>query len=572
MDLDLHFVNERERLCHGSESDLGCSPFDRMYAYAILEIGNWLNSASGRKQVVTLSFEEPETGQDAHVEDPLVAYFGSKLALPEDFPQFTTLKRAPTSRELLDSGRQVVVTTRWDTHGGDLLFGSVALGGDTGILFYEDADGNDHPNVQFEPANSICKTGLSNGTGFNLLNLFDKFSLIAENRLFVFTTWDITAADVSQAARCLVSMLTLDEFGGGPNAQNSPTDLRHENAIWSWLPGDMGSNGDGVVMLQNSSNRWASRNPLEVHQFLCGRHRSESPGDPNDWPHKKGQDFKVTAGAGTWFQGGQKCLEEFGENYVFSVPVSGYQNVRAALASNVISTWMNYNDIKQENTWVINKRPVAEAGQPQTLECTSTSGAVATLNGTLSTDPENDSLTYVWTGPLGSATGDIVQITVPLGTHTVRLVTDDGFSGVDPDEVTVTVQDTTGPVIESLTPVPPTSWPPDHKTVPVSVTVKATDACDTNVRSRIVSVTSNEAVGARGAGTPTGPDWQITGPLTVNLNASGTGSGRIYTLTIESADSGGNKTQETTNVWIPHNVGNGNTTSPPGRSGGTGQR
>ena len=386
----------------------------------------------------------------------------------------------------------------------------------------------------------------------------DLFSLVAEDRVFGSSDAFISGSLVGQASRCAVAVVALDRLGGLPAlAHSNPTDTRHQNIIWSWRQGDAGSNGDAALMLQNNSNRWASTNPLEVHQFLCGLRRSESGGDPNTWPDKNGQNWRVTSVAGTWFQGGQQCLREFGEDWVFSVPVSGYANIHAALASDVITTWLNYNDIKQENAWLINKRPVAEAGANQILECTSPQGAVATLNGIGSTDPEKDSLTYDWTGPFGTRTGPTVQVAVPLGTHSIRLVTDDGFSGVDPDELQVTVRDTTAPVIEKVSATPPRSWPPNHKMFPVTVDVTMKDACDPNAKCRIVSVTSNEPTNVNGAGKPNRPDWQITGPLTALLSAerSGRGSGRVYTLSIECVDAAGNKSFSATTVIIPHNGG-----------------
>ena len=49
--------------------------------------------------------------------------------------------------------------------------------------------------------------------------------------------------------------------------------------------------------------------------------------------------------------------------------------------------------------------PIADAGPDQTLEQTSLQGAMVTLNGTGSSDPDNDTLTYYWNWTGGSATG-----------------------------------------------------------------------------------------------------------------------------------------------------------------------
>jgi hypothetical protein len=93
----------------------------------------------------------------------------------------------------------------------------------------------------------------------------------------------------------------------------------------------------------------------------------------------------------------------------------------------------------------------------------------------------------------------------------------------------------------------------------VSVTVAASvsDVCDTVAPvCQITSVGSNEPEDGLGDG-DTAPDWEITGPVTVDLRAerSGTGSGRIYTMTVECPDGAGNVASATTTVTVPHNHG-----------------
>ena len=90
--------------------------------------------------------------------------------------------------------------------------------------------------------------------------------------------------------------------------------------------------------------------------------------------------------------------------------------------------------------------------------------------------------------------------------------------------------------------------------VPVTVAVDASDNCDSTCQ--IISVASNEPVNGLGDG-DTAPDWAITGDLTVKLRAerSGKGNGRIYTITVECADSSGNSTTDTATVRVPHDKG-----------------
>jgi len=87
--------------------------------------------------------------------------------------------------------------------------------------------------------------------------------------------------------------------------------------------------------------------------------------------------------------------------------------------------------------------------------------------------------------------------------------------------------------------------------VPVTVRPAFTDASGAPV-SVILRVTSNESENSIGGSDP-GPDIQITGPLTVDLRAqrAPTGSGRIYTILVETTDPLGNKRQDQVTVTVP---------------------
>jgi hypothetical protein len=203
----------------------------------------------------------------------------------------------------------------------------------------------------------------------------------------------------------------------------------------------------------------------------------------------------------------------------------------------------------------LNTPPVANAGPDQVVECTSPAGAQVTLDGSASFDPDGDPLTFTWTDEMNNvvATGAMPMIIVPEGTHTFTLTVDDGRGGTDADTVVITVQDTTPPDINAVVADPDMLWPPNHKMAPVTVTVDATDLCDPNFTCEIVSVTSNEPIDGLGDG-DTSPDWVITGPLTVDIRAerSGTGTGRIYTITVECTDDSGNSSTATVEVRVPH--------------------
>jgi hypothetical protein len=122
--------------------------------------------------------------------------------------------------------------------------------------------------------------------------------------------------------------------------------------------------------------------------------------------------------------------------------------------------------------------------------------------------------------------------------------------------------DVTAPVVTAIGVSPNTLWPPNHKLVPVTVALAATDACSA-VTSAIASVTSDEPVNGLGDGN-TEPDWVVTGALTLLLRAerSGLGDGRVYTIGVTSTDASGNATTSYATVLVPHDQGNGGDRKP----------
>lgn len=185
--------------------------------------------------------------------------------------------------------------------------------------------------------------------------------------------------------------------------------------------------------------------------------------------------------------------------------------------------------------------PVLTVPANQVLEATSAAGAVALFSASATDAVGVTSLTT--SIPSGA--------TFPLGTTTVTVTASDAAGNPSTGSFTVTVVDTTAPVITSVTPSTGTLWSPNHKMVPITVTVDATD--NTGVTSvKIVSVTSNEPDDGHGDGHTRG-DFAITGDLTVDLRAErdGKGSGRVYTITVEVTDAYGNTSTSTCTVSVP---------------------
>jgi hypothetical protein len=204
-----------------------------------------------------------------------------------------------------------------------------------------------------------------------------------------------------------------------------------------------------------------------------------------------------------------------------------------------------------------NRPPVADAGADRTVSANASCQAQVALDGSASSDPDGDTLSYAWSGPFGSASGAGPIVTLPLGKNTITLVVSDGNGGSDTANVDVTVVDTTPPAITSVTATPATLWPPDHAMRAVSLAAVATDNCDVAVACSSASASSSEPENGLGDG-DTAPDAQLVGPFTAMLRAerSGSGNGRNYTITMACRDASGNSALGSTTVTVPNSRGN----------------
>jgi hypothetical protein len=230
-----------------------------------------------------------------------------------------------------------------------------------------------------------------------------------------------------------------------------------------------------------------------------------------------------------------------------------------------------------------------------TIECnghtTNLTAQVASATG--------DALTVTWAVngvnvqtnvvPQGSTTNVpvVLAASLVLGTNIVTVTVTDTDGGKATCDSTIVVQDTIPPVITGKTLSPAILWPPNHKMVPITISVAIQDACCVD-KWKIVSVTSNEPVskskqvkpvnngngkgngkgnGSNGNGNGhssgngsgnTFPDWIITGDhgLSVLSERAGTGTGRIYTITVQAQDCAGNLSAPATlTVTVPHDQG-----------------
>jgi len=264
-------------------------------------------------------------------------------------------------------------------------------------------------------------------------------------------------------------------------------------------------------------------------------------------PHTLGASF-VSDGPRTWEVGGEYAP------YVISRYTTG--DTKSTTIHFMMSTWNPYQAVLMKSTLRLERPPVANAGPDQTVSADATCMAQVTLDGRGSSDPDDDPLTYTWTGTFGTVIGPTPTVTLPLGTFKITLTVDDGFGGTASDEVVITVQDTTPPTL-TVALAPNTLWPPNHKLVPITATIQVSDNCDPTPTVQLMSITSNESDNGLGDGdTPNDIQGAAVGTadraFLLRAERSGTGTGRIYTVTYRAEDRAGNATTAQGVVTVPH--------------------
>ena len=223
-----------------------------------------------------------------------------------------------------------------------------------------------------------------------------------------------------------------------------------------------------------------------------------------------------------------------------------------------------------------NGAPIANAGLAQTV----LSGALVTLNGAGSSDPDNNPITYQWTqvagttvtlsNPTVASPQFVAPPEAPGGQEVLTfqlVVTDQPGSGntplpSTPATVFITVQDPFAPpncdkAGASLTSI----WPPDRRMVgPLSI-INTTDNAPGRVTITTIQIFQDEPTLGPGIGETQSPQATILTDGTFFLRAArlGTGDGRVYHISFKAANGFGGSCTGEVNVCVPLKGGKGTT-------------
>jgi hypothetical protein len=260
-----------------------------------------------------------------------------------------------------------------------------------------------------------------------------------------------------------------------------------------------------------------------------------------------------------------------GGTIIGSVAYTADQAAALFAGSNYVNIHTAVNpggEIRAQLIPVTNSAPTVVCAGSTNLECEGSGGRLVGISAQVA-DPAGLAMSVVWAvdgvpvqtndvPAAAPATASFVTLSafLTVGQHTVVVSAANTSGASSSCSTTIGIVDTLPPVIVSASASPNVLWPPNHKWVPVNISIVATDICS-SATCRIRSVRSDEeSKGHRPRGTG---QWSITADTSLNLRAErlGNGDGRTYTITMECTDAAGNTSTREVIVSVPHDQGKG---------------
>jgi hypothetical protein len=136
-------------------------------------------------------------------------------------------------------------------------------------------------------------------------------------------------------------------------------------------------------------------------------------------------------------------------------------------------------------------------------------------------------------------------------TELTYFATDNAGNREAPQSLVLRV-DRTGPTITGMPAEGCSVWPPNHKLVTVAQVTASDNGSGMPPEGLVVTATSSEPDNAAGDGN-TEPDIVIAGgSVALRAERSGSGVGRVYTITATATDRAGNTSRAASVCVVPH--------------------
>ena len=199
-----------------------------------------------------------------------------------------------------------------------------------------------------------------------------------------------------------------------------------------------------------------------------------------------------------------------------------------------------------------NRAPIADAGGPYTAEV----GAAVAFDGSASSDPDGDALTYAWDFGDGESGEGIrpTHIYAHPGRYLVTLIVSDGQArssavanarGVTTATITTGSLDRTGPTIVGMPDEGCSIWPAIHRFVKVAKVSASDGESGLAPNGLAIVVTSTDVVDITS-------DVSVDdGVVGLRAERSAEGVGRSYTITATATDRAGNVTRASATCKVP---------------------
>src|SRR5262245_26971023 len=351
IDLDIHGSVEPRRiiLCHGQGSGAGCSATDRFFYNAIKEIRDWMMKDENKNEVVIITLEDYLDDDDAdEVNIPIRVFLDRPdvgVFTPADYDELGGFQ---SQSWMVARQKRIILLAQDKGYGERYVFQKTAAHRE--VSYRRDGKNNwyysDLNNCSINSAGTV-------GIDVRVDPEGAKFSEVYESRISSENEFNglrqIDRTELTGLAKCNIKTINLDMV-----LQQDRDRLK--GAVWSWTEDDWGNNGHAAALL-GSTGRWFSTDPNGQRPFAC---RTDVKDANPVW--------NVTTKAGPWVNGWQTCQAEY-PGSEFTVPVNGWENEQVKAANlHHADVWLNYNDIREEGQWVINKPPMMSVNGPATVD------------------------------------------------------------------------------------------------------------------------------------------------------------------------------------------------------------